>query len=103
MSSYADVELKIIRWAQDRLIIPNAKPHTQLLKLISEAGELCDAEIKGRMDETIDAVGDVMVCLVNYCALKDINIVDCMYAAFDQIKDRRGTTTPDGVFIKQEK
>jgi NTP pyrophosphatase (non-canonical NTP hydrolase) len=102
MSSYAEIEMKILQWAEARLIVPNAKPHTQLLKLISEAGELCDAEIKGNKAATIDGVGDVMVCLVNYCALKDISIVDCMYAAYKEIKDRKGTTTPDGVFIKQE-
>jgi phosphoribosyl-ATP pyrophosphohydrolase len=102
MSSYAEVEMKILQWAEARKIIPNAKPHTQLLKMISEAGELCDAEIKADKEAIVDAVGDIMVCLVNYCALKDINITDCMYIAYSQIQHRKGTTTPDGVFIKQE-
>lgn len=102
MSSFAEVHLDIVRWAEARKIIPNAKPHTQLLKMVSEVGELCDAEIKGDREVLLDSVGDVMVCLVNYCALKDIDIVDCMYIAYDQIKHRKGTTTPDGVFVKQE-
>ena len=98
--SYADVELKIIRWAEDRLIIPNAKPHTQLMKAVSEMGELCDAELKGNMPMIKDGVGDVLVCLINYCALKDINLVSCIEEAYEQIKDRKGTTLPDGTFVK---
>ena len=49
---------------------------------------------------TLVAVGDVMVCLVNYCALQDINLVDCMEVAYDQIKNRRGTLLPNGLFDK---
>ena len=47
-----------------------------------------------------DAVGDVMVCLINYCALRDIDLVNCLHGAYDQIKDRRGTLMPDGTFVK---
>lgn len=99
--SYADVELEIIRWAEARRIIPNSTPETQLLKAVSEMGELADATIKKDKEDVIDAVGDVMVCLVNYCALQDINLVDCMQVAYDQIKNRKGTLMPNGVFVKE--
>jgi len=99
--SFADVELDIIRWAEARRIIPNSNPETQLLKAVSEMGELADATIKKDMEDIVDAVGDVMVCLINYCALQDINIVDCMQVAYDQIKNRKGTLMPNGVFIKE--
>ncbi len=99
--SYADVEIEIIRWSEARKIIPNSTPDTQLLKAVSELGELADATIKKDMDGIIDGVGDVMVCLVNYCALQDINLVDCMKVAYDQIKHRRGTLMPNGVFVKE--
>lgn len=99
--SYANVEMKIIQWAEDRKIIPNAKPHTQLMKAVSEMGELCDAELKGNLPMIKDGVGDVFVCLINYCALKDINLVDCLKEAYDEIKDRKGTTLPDGTFVKE--
>jgi NTP pyrophosphatase (non-canonical NTP hydrolase) len=101
MSSYRNVESQIIQWAEARKIIPNAKPHTQLMKGVSEMGELCDAEIKGDLDKIKDGVGDVMVCLINYCTLRDIDIVECMELAYDEIKNRKGTTTPDGVFVKE--
>ena len=98
--SYANIEIKIIQWAEARRIIPNAKPHTQLMKAVSEMGELCDAELKGHMPLIKDGVGDVLVCLINYCALKDINLVSCIEEAYEQIKDRKGTTLPDGTFVK---
>jgi NTP pyrophosphatase (non-canonical NTP hydrolase) len=99
--SYAAVELQIIQWAEARKIIPNSSPETQLLKAMSEMGELADATIKKDKAGIIDGVGDVMVCLVNYCALQDINLVSCIEAAYDEIKDRKGTLMPNGVFVKQ--
>jgi NTP pyrophosphatase (non-canonical NTP hydrolase) len=98
--SYADVEIKIIQWAEARKIIPNSTPEVQLIKAMSEMGELADATLKNDQEAIVDAVGDVMVCLVNYCALQDISLVDCMEVAYDQIKNRRGRLLPSGVFQK---
>jgi NTP pyrophosphatase (non-canonical NTP hydrolase) len=98
--SYAQIEMKIIQWAEARKIIPNSTPDVQLLKAMSEMGELADATIKNDKEAVVDAVGDVMVCLINYCALQDINLVDCMEVAYDQIKNRKGTLLPNGVFKK---
>ena len=98
--SYANVEMRIIQWAEARKIIPNSTPDVQLLKAMSEMGELADATIKHDKEAVIDAVGDVMVCLINYCVLQDINLVNCMEVAYDQIKNRRGTLLPNGVFQK---
>jgi hypothetical protein len=99
--SYTDVEIDVIRWAEDRRIIPNARPYSQLLKAVSEMGELADAENKGDMAMIKDAVGDVVVCLINYCALRDIDLVDCLCGAYDEIKHRKGTLMPNGVFVKE--
>lgn len=99
--SYADVEMKIIQWAEARKIIPNSTPDTQLLKAMSELGELADATIKKDREGIVDGVGDVMVCLINYCALQDINLVTCMEQAYAEIKNRKGTLLPSGVFVKE--
>jgi NTP pyrophosphatase (non-canonical NTP hydrolase) len=99
--SYAQVEMKIIQWSEARKIIPNSTPEVQLLKAMSEMGELADATIKNDKEAVVDAVGDVMVCLINYCALQDINLVDCMEVAYDQIKNRKGTLLPNGLFVKE--
>jgi len=99
--SYANFEMKILQWAEARQIIPNSTPETQLLKAISEMGELADATIKNDRLGVRDAVGDVMVCLINYCALQDINLVDCMEMAYHDIQHRKGTLLPNGVFVKE--
>lgn len=86
MMSFNQVEVEIVRWAEDRKIIPNATPSAQLLKLVSEVGELCDAEGKKDLFEIEDAVGDIVVCLINYCALRDISLIKCLNGAYETIK-----------------
>lgn len=98
--SYAQIEMQVLQWAEARRIIPNATPASQLLKAVSEMGELADAEGKRDLDAIKDAVGDVLVCLINYCALRDLDLVQCLEGAYEQIKDRKGTLMPDGTFVK---
>jgi NTP pyrophosphatase (non-canonical NTP hydrolase) len=100
--SFAQIEMKVIQWAEARRIIPNATPTSQLLKAVSEMGELCDAEGKRDQAAIEDAVGDVLVCLINYCALRDLDVTSCLEGAYEQIKDRKGTLMPDGTFVKDE-
>ena len=99
-NDFRNLELAVIRWAEARKIIPNAKPHSQLLKAFAEMGELADAENVGNMHKIKDGVGDVLVCLINYCALHDIDLVSCLALAYDEIKDRKGTLLPNGVFVE---
>ena len=100
-NSYREVELQVVRWAEARRIIPNAKPQAQLNKALEELAELFKAESQGNISGVMDGVGDVVVCLINYCALKDIDLVDCLALAYEEIKDRRGTLMPDGTFVKE--
>lgn len=100
MYTYNEAEMAVLRWSEARRIIPNATPQSQLLKAVSEMGELCDAEGKQSLPDIQDAVGDVMVCLINYCALRDIDLVECLVSSYEQIKDRTGTLMPDGTFVK---
>jgi NTP pyrophosphatase (non-canonical NTP hydrolase) len=99
--TFEELERKVVYWAQERRIIPNATPVSQLLKAVSEIGELCDAEGKKDRAATQDAVGDVLVCLINYCALRNLDMTRCLAGAYEQIKDRRGWLMPDGTFVKE--
>lgn len=126
MSSYRDIEMKVIEWAQARKIIPNSYPLAQARKTAEEATELVEAATKLRvlkeltdaipsledyaafhiykakaLEEFKDAVGDVMVTLTNACALADVDVVDCFAGSYDEIKDRKGTLMPNGVFVKE--
>lgn len=101
MKTYRILELEVLRWAEARGIVPNGNAQTQLLKTVSELGELADAAIKDDMDKIVDGVGDVMVTLILFCALKDLDLVSCLEVAYEEIKNRKGKTTADGLFIKE--
>jgi len=99
--SYAETELKVIRWSEARKIIPNSTPLAQAFKAVEEINELVDALRDGSKIDAIDAVGDTVVCLINVCALLDVNLEDCLEAAYEQIKDRKGSMNADGIFVKE--
>jgi hypothetical protein len=54
------------------------------------------------MDKFRDAVGDVGVTIINACALADVDYVDCLNGAYQEIKHRKGTLLPNGIFQKDE-
>lgn len=99
--NYDDIEMYILKWAEDRGIIGNSTPEMQFLKGTSEWGELADAIAKRDTAAIQDAVGDVMVCMINMCAMLELDIVECMNIAYGQIKDRKGYMIPGGVFVKE--
>jgi NTP pyrophosphatase (non-canonical NTP hydrolase) len=100
MSSFQELELAVIRWSEARKIIPNSTPQAQFIKLQEEVDELRDALLKNDMEESVDAIGDCTVVLLNICALLDVNFTDCLAHAYEQIKNRRGTLGKDGIFVK---
>ena len=99
--SFAEHELDVIRWSEQRRIIPNSTPFAQAIKAVEEINELVDALRDDNKIEAIDAIGDTVVCLINVCALLDVNLVDCLAAAYEQIKDRKGYMNEEGIFVKQ--
>lgn len=98
--SYANVEMNVVRWSEARGIIPNSTPLAQWKKGMEEMEELRDALVAKNIAETKDAVGDVVVCLINICALADVDLVDCLKGAYEEIKDRRGFMNKEGIFVK---
>jgi hypothetical protein len=101
MSSYAELEMKVINWSEARKIIPNSTPFAQSIKAVEEINELVDALHDNNKEDAIDAIGDTVVCLINVCALLDVNLTDCLEAAYLQIKDRRGYMNDEGIFVKE--
>lgn len=95
------VELDVIRWSEARGIIANSDSKTQLLKAVSEIGELADAVTKRDKEGIIDGLGDVLVCLINVAAIEDLDLTQCLEHAYAQIKDRKGYLNKEGVFIKE--
>ena len=61
-------------WATERGIYEHSTPQAQLLKALSELGELADAVIKDRRNDLIDAIGDVATCMVNYAKMTGMEL-----------------------------
>lgn len=116
--SYSQIEMKVIQWAEARKIIPNSTAKAQAQKTLEECGELLEAAtvLKTLIDTGIpktskiyahwldkyqDAAGDVLVTLINGCALADVDLVDSLGKAYEEIKDRKGTLMPNGLFVKE--
>lgn len=102
MDSFESLRIKVVNWAHDRQIIENSTAQMQFLKAVSEMGELADGLAKYRRDEIQDAVGDVLVCLINMCEILEMNPVECLASAWHEIKDRKGKMLSGGVFVKEE-
>jgi NTP pyrophosphatase (non-canonical NTP hydrolase) len=90
------------QWASDRKILQHGNAKTQALKLMSEVGELADALAKGDDAGVVDGIGDCTVVLIIIARLHGVPLPLCLAAAYDQIKDRRGVLTKEGVFVKEE-
>lgn len=90
----------VVQWANDRNLIKGSDPKSQLLKTMSELGELADGINKNRMGEIMDGIGDTVVTLIIVAAQYNLTLEECLEVAFNEIKDRRGRMI-DGVFLKE--
>ena len=100
--TFEELQEKIIGWASERGIIHYSTAQAQFLKAVSEMGELADGIVKHRPNEIEDALGDVLVCLINMSEILGIDIVDCLEIAWNEIKDRKGKMIEGGVFVKED-
>ena len=87
-------------WHRDRGLIDNSTDLAQFAKLIQEVGELSDNICKGK--DIKDDIGDIMVVLINIAERNGVTILECLDEAYNDIKDRKGFMTPEGVFVKEE-
>lgn len=99
--TFEELQHLILEWANDRKILQHSTPTAQFIKAVSEMGELADGVNKKQLDVVQDSVGDVLVCLINFCALANIDLVECLEGAYNEIKDRKGYLNEAGVFIKE--
>lgn len=99
--SFGMTEFSVMQWAADRGIYENGTALGQASKTVEEACELLVAIAKNDKAEIADAIGDVMVTLVNVGVLTDLDIRQCFYNAFKVIEHRKGYLNKDGVFVKE--
>lgn len=99
--SFGMTEFQVMQWAEARGIYENGTALGQASKTVEEACELLVAIAKNDKAEIADAIGDVMVTLVNVGVLTDLDIRQCFYNAYKVIEHRKGYLNKDGVFVKE--
>ena len=98
--SFSSTEFAVMQWAQDRGIYENGTALGQAKKTLEEAGELLAAVAANDREEIADAIGDVMVTLVNVGVLTDLDVRQCFYNAYKVIEPRKGYMNKAGQFVK---
>ena len=101
MKSYRMLEMQVLQWAEARQIIPNSTPMAQAIKTKEEVCELFDALITKDHAALRDAYGDILVTLIIGAALADVDLVECLEGAYNEIKDRKGHLNAAGIFVKE--
>jgi len=99
--SYANTEIAVIQWGEARGIVQNSTPYAQAMKTQEELNELFEAIEDKDIAAMKDAYGDILVTLIMGCACADLDLVECLKGAYDEIKHRKGHLTKDGIFVKE--
>ncbi len=98
------LERAVVRWHYDRNLIEGSSDQAQLAKLTEEVGELARA-IRNEKPlanyQTADAIGDILVVLINIAERNALDLRVCLHRAFNDIKERKGKLI-SGIYIKEE-
>ena len=94
---------RIQDWAQNAGIYEHSTMQAQVLKAVSEMGEVADAVIKYDLTALEDGIGDVIVCLVNVAYMSGIDIEDAFAKVTDEVTARKGRMIASGAFVKDAK
>jgi len=90
-------------WADDKDILKSENAPKQLMKVMEELGETAGAIAKNKATaEIMDGIGDTFVTLIILSYQMGLEPTDCLEAAYNEIKNRKGNTI-NGVFVKDEK
>ena len=101
MIKFTELEIKVRNWAIERNIDKPENAPKQMLKVLEEIGETAGAMLKNNEDEIKDGIGDSFVTLIILCQQLGYTPTECLQAAYDEIKNRKGRNI-NGVFVKNE-
>ena len=111
---------KVLDWGKNKDLLHEGNAEKQFLKFMEEVFEfrdewiLCLHEFNkcnyGKADDHPEVVehrgnmklemGDIFVTLIILCDQLNLDPVECLYKAYEKIKDRKGKTI-NGTFIKE--
>ena len=87
-------------WAEEKKLLKKENSQAQMLKVLEEVGETAGALLKGKKGDIIDGLGDSFVTLIILCYQLELEPEECLQAAWDEIKNRKGKTI-NGTFIRE--
>lgn len=100
MTRFAELEAQVKEWADQRGILRMGTKEAQADKTLEEAQELKSAIFQSDRGAVIDGIGDTLVTLIIQAELNDLDVVDCLEAAWLEIKNRKGSIQ-NGQFVKE--
>lgn len=96
MLDFYGLQAEIGKWS--RINFPGNKNYHPLLGLTEEVGELAHAHLKMEQgirgnfaeltEKKMDAVGDIVIYLIDYCERNGLNFADCVMRTWDEVKQR---------------
>lgn len=98
--TFEELNLKVINWAYERQILSNGSADMQLVKLEEERQETLQALQEGNYEEVVDGIGDMLVCIITTAALAEVHPTTALATAYEEIKDRTGHLSSEGLFVK---
>ena len=90
MKSYNELEALVIAWATQKGIFEKGTPYAQSLKTLEEVIELQKAVITKDREETIDALGDILVTIIIQAEMQGLKLTECLESAYNVIAKRTG-------------
>jgi NTP pyrophosphatase (non-canonical NTP hydrolase) len=102
MKSYNELEALVIAWATQKGIFEKGTPIAQACKTMEECTELITAIAFDDKDETIDALGDILVTIIIQAEMQGVSLTECLESAYNVISKRTGVMV-DGQFVKDGK
>jgi len=102
MKQFDELILQVGNWAYDKGLVKRENASKQMIKVMEEVGETAGALLKGNETELKDGIGDSFVTLIILAEQLGYTPQECLEAAWEEIKNRKGETK-DGVFVKDEK
>lgn len=101
---------EVRKWYKDRGIAEFSNPLAQCMKVVEEVGELVyelnrvpqnlyTHKDLSQNENIQDAVGDIIISLMNFCNISNLHLTTCVNKSYNQIKNRQGRCI-NGRFIK---
>jgi hypothetical protein len=82
--SFAEVEMKVVRLFEATIGIEPEHLRTEAGVLLENAEATVAHVYAGHKQEIIDEIGYSGMALIHMCAIMDVNLVDCIEAAYEK-------------------